>query len=182
MNDYYFFVALSHGNKTKTFDSLPYKDVCEPSNLPNVYKSAQNCLIVMQLCHDTKSNLQRKVIGENFAKYRCNKARVLSIIDKDTGNEVDSVKSNWDNSFIYEKNKIIHEPSYDMNHDVICTDGIHFFQQEKAALFFNKRPPPTNYTGSYNQWDDNGAAVLRSDYVNGIKNGIYELFYKWTHI
>lgn len=67
-----------------------------------VYKSAGEYIIELQI--DTtsiKSNLDKKIIDKNYAKYRCDEALVVKIYNKYTNDEIDIITSDFDDKFTY---------------------------------------------------------------------------------
>ncbi len=161
--------------------------------MPNriVYKSAglnDEYLIKMRIS-DTKTNMKRKVINKRYAKFRTNKAFVLSIVDKMTGEEKNTVSSAYDNNFKYTKNKWIHSEDYDESIDQVCTTGIHFFlDKERAFLYGMKTPsvnslitkilrPPYLVNNKYTIWDDDGAKSDEIPYKNNKIDGIVKDYY-----
>src|SRR5271169_748336 len=83
-----------------------------------VYKSADKYIITLKLEHSDadpcKTNENRKnIIDPLYAKYRCNRAFVVEIRNKFTNNLIDSIKSNYDDSFIYTQGKYITVDNYD---------------------------------------------------------------------
>lgn len=133
------------------------------------YKAAQNYIIELNIdTINSNNNLCRKVMDKNYAKYRCDRAFVCGIYHKFTDVEIDFIKSDYDDAFIYKKNEYINEEDYDPNIHSICTYGIHFYLSKEAAYFHNIDRHCTNYTDEYKQWYDNGLLCLKCNYTNGI--------------
>lgn len=136
------------------------------SNQNNIiYTSVNGYIIAMQLCADSMTNMDRKVVNKNFAKYRCDKARVLWIRNKNTNKEVNDTQ---DQMHKYVKNEIVVDPGY----NGIQFNGIQFFLEKRAAIFHDKLP--INYTGIYETWDDDGKLKKRCDYIHGKNHGVWE--------
>src|SRR5271154_5990956 len=118
------------------------------------YKSAGNYIIELEIPEDALTNLDRQsVVDKSHAKFRCDKAFVTKIQNKDNSNDlVNSIQSDYDKNFIYEMGKLIVDSNYDKNIDAICTDGIHFYLSEEAAFFHNN----SVIDGIGKKWYDNG--------------------------
>jgi hypothetical protein len=67
-------------------------------------------------------------------KCRCDKAKVLSIIDIDTNENVDSVINNNYVTCKYKVNETVYPDSFDKNRFNECSHGIHFFMNKECAL------------------------------------------------
>ena len=81
-----------------------------------VYKSAgklQDYLITLEIDpSDSNTNLSRKVDVPETAKYRCRRAFVKTIEHKATGQTVDSIRSNYSDTFTYTVGEWAEEPNY----------------------------------------------------------------------
>lgn len=102
-----------------------------------VYKIANGCMITLAIPPDAKTNESRPVKHKKTAKYRCNKALVLSILDLKNGKYHVSIPSSYSNNFIYEVGKIVEENDF-MENDDICTHGIHYYLTSLAAYIHHK--------------------------------------------
>ncbi len=105
-----------------------------------VYKSAGNYIITLCIPSTTtiKTTLLRNnVVNENYAKYRTNCANVLEIKEKDTGELIQSIASDYDPNFIYKINTFL-QSEYDDDIDNIHSTGIHFFKSYEAAFYYNR--------------------------------------------
>jgi len=92
------------------------------------YKTAGDCLVVLCIPKDAKTNVKRNnVTYMETAKFRCNKAKVLAIINWKTGKFKKKVKSNRSHKFRYKIGKTMVEPKYCINKNDVCAEGIHFF-------------------------------------------------------
>ena len=140
-----------------------------------IYKSAQNCVIEMEFIKNSQHNMDREnVVCKETAKFRCDKVRVISIVDKITGKEKSMVHSDYDKNIIYEKNSIVCV-EYDKYSKRICTKGIHFFLSYEPAFFYNLKL--SKYTGLYKQFYDNGQLYEEGIYINGKLDGLYKQWY-----
>jgi antitoxin component YwqK of YwqJK toxin-antitoxin module len=99
------------------------------------FKEARGKIITLLIHRNAITNLTRKnVVDKQYAKFRTNTAKVISIRDPHTLKECDYVSSNRDNYFYYVKGKTITEGNYDMENENVCTRGIHFYLSYGAAL------------------------------------------------
>jgi len=137
-----------------------------------VYKSAgknNEYLITLELNPDKQNNLKRpSVVDPNYAKFRCDSARVVSITNKETGKLVDRAPSNWNPEFIYETGAFVYS-EYDTNINAVCGKGIHFYLTEKAAFANGYQPS----TGPVEIWHDNGIIRLQAQKIDGKLEGPY---------
>jgi len=116
-----------------------------------------------------ENNEQRKgAIVKETAKYRCSKAKVLSITDI-KGKSYEKGYSIYDSNFLYEVGKVI-QTKYDPDIEEVCSEGIHYFKIKKCALTYETMVPG-DFTGKWELWYDNG--LLRSETY--FKNGIYDI-------
>ena len=68
-------------------------------------------------------------------KCRCDKAKVLSITEKNgMKTTLKQIRSNYSSDFIYKLDEIVEEPSYDTNRFNECASGIHFFITREEAV------------------------------------------------
>ena len=97
------------------------------------FKKVRNNLIVeLEITEDA---LRSSATGR---KYRCSKAKVLSITNIDgTDSDVDSARSLWDPDFVYTVGETIEVPNFDTNRWNECAPGIHFFITRQEAVDFN---------------------------------------------
>ena len=131
-----------------------------------VYKSAGQCIVELELLPDSLTNLKRgNVIDSNHAKFRCNKALVMGIYDKFTEEKVEVVGSDYDRSFKYEVKRIMEEPEYDNNVDIVCSKGIHFYLTKETAFFHGF--DTSKYSGRYKSWHENGNLSEVCTYLDG---------------
>ena len=93
------------------------------------YKKAQGKIVKLEICEDALRS------SATSRKCRCSKAKVLSIENKDgTPCELNTVKSDHDNTFVYTVGEIVEEPNFCTNRWQECAPGIHFFITRKEAV------------------------------------------------
>ncbi len=102
------------------------------------------CLVILQknnnkthfLCNESRSNIKNRF----FAKFRCNGAKVVLIIDITTEVPIKSIVHEgpiFNVKTIYECGQFVFPNYFDGNVDIVCTFGIHYFLSAKAALSYD---------------------------------------------
>lgn len=116
----------------KTPEVAPLRDILLPK--PTLgYKTAQGCLVVLEIPASARTNLGRQTATRypKTAKFRCDRATVLAIRRWGTGEYLKSIASNWtegeDKLFVYRLGQYVTEPEFDMDLELVCAKGIHFF-------------------------------------------------------
>jgi len=164
-----------------------------------VYKSAGNNIITLELPSNSKNNVERScVFDKNHAKFRCSRALVVSINDKDTGDFLIQVQSDYNNFFIYRQGEFVTVDNYDESINTICARGIHFYLSYDSAYYHNKEIKPglnkewddngtpireynikeNQYHGCVKMWHSNGFLRKNSFYANDKRHGLFEWFTK----
>lgn len=93
------------------------------------YKKASGYIVELEIPEDAKR------LSATTRKCRCNKAKVLRILNYDrTVANVTSVKSNYDNTFIYRVGKIVSVDNFNEDRWNECSTGIHFFINFQEAV------------------------------------------------
>jgi hypothetical protein len=73
-----------------------------------VYKACQNSIVTLELLPDSKTNESRNgVVDSNYAKFRCDKARVVDIVNFYNGITLDRDTSFHRPNFVYRKGDIV---------------------------------------------------------------------------
>jgi len=139
------------------------------------YKACRNSIIILELLNDTITNEKRKdVINDKYAKFRCDKAKVIDITNVKTGELMEGDVSIYDSEFVYSFGEII-ETVFDENLDEVCTNGIHYFKTKEAALSWFYNQDDKNFPdGKWIRWNENGEKHCEGTYKNGKHDG------KWT--
>ena len=94
------------------------------------YKKANGCLIKLLILEDSKRSSATTI------KCRCDKAKVLDIINIKTGEKINSVASGYDEDFIYTVGEIVRVNNFDNDRWNEYTTGIHFFMNKENAINF----------------------------------------------
>ena len=92
------------------------------------YKKANGCIVELLILEDAKR------CSATTMKCRTNKAKVLDIENIKTGEKVNSVCSNFDNTFIYKVGEIVSVDNFDDDRWNECSAGIHFFVNKERAI------------------------------------------------
>lgn len=138
-------------------------------NILRAYKSAYDYIIELEIdMIKSKNNLSRNVFDIYHAKFRCDKAYVVRICNKYTGEEIDSITSKFDSKFIYKEGNYIQALDYNENVNAICTTGIHFYCSKEAA-YYHDFEVHDHFTGVYKNWDDDGKLLNKTYYINGTR-------------
>lgn len=99
-----------------------------------IYKACINSIVTMRLLPDSITNEERAgVTNPNFAKFRTNKVKVVSIIDPNTMERKNKARSLCDSTFTYmvDSTIVVH---FNIDIDKVCSSGIHYFKTREAAL------------------------------------------------
>ena len=123
------------------------------------FTNNRTVLIKLSIPHDALTNKDRDtIIDPKYAKYRCNRAYVVYIIDM-YENEYDKAISFYSkNKLLYEKNKIVLS---NFDKDIIQenSNGIHYFTDKELALNYN-------IPILYQEWKDEND-IYKDYYGNG---------------
>ena len=157
------------------------------------YKVAQTTdekrvIITLDIPEDTYTNMNRTdIVNKDTAKYRANKATVLSIEDEN-GNMYETATSciHTDKQLTYKVGETVVVEDYDTNIENVCSSGIHYFLNKRVAELYNL---PKIENGLYQVWYDNGQKLMECTYINGKLEGLYQRWHnngqKWvecTHV
>ena len=93
------------------------------------YKKASDYIVELEIPEDAKR------LSATTRKCRCNKAKVLRILNFDrTVADVTEVKSSYDSEFIYKVGKVVSVDNFDEDRWNECSTGIHFFINFQEAV------------------------------------------------
>ena len=92
------------------------------------YKKADNCIVELLILEDSKRSSATSV------KCRCDKAKVLHIINIETDSYIEEVRSDYDENFVYRVGEIVSVNDYDNDRWNECSTGIHFFVSKQDAI------------------------------------------------
>lgn len=155
----------------------------------NAYKSGITSnnirvLITLFIPVRAKTNMTRKnVINKLFAKYRCDLAKVLSIIDENNIAYTSSISAFYFEPIIYRVGETI-KSEFDENINIVTGKGIHFFIDKLMALNYNKPILEQKwplYKNLYQDFYSNGCLKHRIKYTlenNDIYHKYIEVWYE----
>ena len=114
-------------NGAKNVPFIPY--ACPESGSFIAYKKAREYIVELKILDDAKR------LSATSRKCRCNKAKVLRILNFDrTTADITEVKSNYDSKFIYKVGDIVSVDNFDEDRWNECSTGIHFFINFQEAV------------------------------------------------
>jgi len=143
-----------------------------------VYKAGISSIITLELLPDSKTNEARNGVYDlNFAKFRTNKAKVISIVDPKTTENRKWDYSEYDRCFKYNVDQIVEVADYDNNINEICAPGIHYFKTREAAVSYYWASVISVPDGTYTFYHDNGRVKLVKSIKSGFREGKYEIWY-----
>ena len=107
-----------------------------PSSCPDFgmfigYKKASGYIVELEIPEDAKR------LSATTRKCRCNKAKVLRILNTDrTIADITEVKSSYDSKFIYKVGEVVSVDNFDEDRWNECSTGIHFFINFQEAVSY----------------------------------------------
>ena len=111
----------------KNVPFIPY--ACPDFGMFIGYKKASGYIVEIEIQEDAKR------LSATSRKCRCNKAKVLRILNFDrTVADITEVKSSYDSNFIYKVGNIVSVDNFDEDRWNECSTGIHFFINFKEAV------------------------------------------------
>ena len=140
-------------------------------------------IITLDIPDDACTNMNRTdIVNKDTAKYRTNKATVLSIEDEN-GNMYETATSSiyTNKPLTYKVGETLVVDDYDTNIETVCSSGIHYFLNKRVAELYNL---PKIENGLYQQWHTNGQKRVECTYVNDKPEGLYRSWHyngqKWV--
>ncbi len=132
------------------------------------YKACLESIVTLELLKDTMTNEKRKdVVNDKYAKFRCNMAKVISIVNVETGKNMKKDKSIRIGSFTYVLGEIV-KTDFNANLNFVCAGGIHYFKTEEAALSWFYRQNENFPDGKcIIEWSENGQKECEGTYKDG---------------
>lgn len=146
-----------------------------------VYISCKDYIIILQKLDDTITNEDRKkIIDKNYAKFRCNKLKVISIEHKITNEKINEIENMaYDlNKLKYKVGTIINIPSFSSRKNgYIYNNGIYYYLSKEPSYYWQLIEYIDKYSGDYKEWHDNGRIKKICSYIDGIISGNYSEWY-----
>ena len=113
--------------EAKNVPFIPYS--CPDFGMFIGYKKARGYIVELEIPEDAKR------LSATSRKCRCNKAKVLRILNFDkTVADVTEVRSNHDYNFIYRVGEVVTVDNFDEDRWNECSTGIHFFINFQEAV------------------------------------------------
>jgi len=142
------------------------------------YKACRNSIVTLELLDNTKTNENRKdVVDDRYAKFRCDRAIVIDIINVKTGKTMKADVSIYDDSFYYILDGVV-KTRFNENNKV-CDEGIHYFKnREAAASWYMMINRDWIDDGKIIAWHGNGQKKHEGTYKNGVEHGKWIWWYK----
>ena len=134
------------------------------------YKACRKSIVTLELLDDSINNEKRNgVVDDKYSKFRCDKAKVISITEVKTGEKMEKDVSIFHHKFEYRVGKIV-KTDFDEDINKVCARGIHYFKTEEAALswFYREYSCPD---GKHMRWHENGWKQSEETFKNGEMDG-----------
>jgi antitoxin component YwqK of YwqJK toxin-antitoxin module len=141
-------------------------------------------IIILQKLPSTRTNAGRSNIkNQKYAKHRANVLKVLKIININDERTIDKLdhtikmRSKQDYKMItkqitYIVGENVVPDSFDEDSNVVCTNGIHYFESIDRAFLYRDGGIPCDYTGTWITWQDNGLKRTKFTYNHGNQKGM----------
>ena len=135
------------------------------------YKACRKSIVTLELLDNSVTNEKRDgIIDKIYAKFRCNKAKVISIINVKTQEKMEMDRSIYPSVFVYTLGEI-RKTYFDENLDTVCTRGIHYFKTFEAALSWFYRQNNNFPDGKWIAWHENGQKKHEETYKDHLHDG-----------
>ncbi len=140
------------------------------------YKGKEKYIVTLEIpLENNQHNINRPdIVDSNYAKMRCEKARVLCIEKLLSGQIVSDntvVYSDYDSEFKYIKGDVLSVSNFDSDITKVCAPGIHFYLTKEATFYHENCMQVGNWT--FKDIDENGRLLESCDYFSNIKHGNY---------
>lgn len=116
--------------KLFTADNIPFFPcACPDFGMFIGYKTAHEYIVELEIPEDAKR------VSATTRRCRCNKAKVLRILNQDrTVADITEVRSDYDSSFVYKVGEIVSVDNFNEDRWDECSTGIHFFINFQEAV------------------------------------------------
>lgn len=139
------------------------------------YKVAKNgdtrVIVTLEIPEDALTNMGRSsIVVMETAKYRTNKAKVLSVEDASGISYESAHSSSYEKkSLTYKVGETVEEPSYDPDPEQVYAEGIHYFLSLSVTAHYDLE---TVENGLLEQWHDNGHKASEFLFVDRKLHGL----------
>ena len=122
--------ANLNGANLNGADNVPYIPMACPSDGAFIgWKKIYGCLIKLEIPEDAKRS------SSTTRKCRCDKAKVLEIIDINTKKQITEVINDaFNHKTTYKVGEMVYPDKFDENRWNECSNGIHFFINKQDAI------------------------------------------------
>ena len=132
-------------------------------------------VITLEIPEDAITNVKRSnIVNAETAKYRTMKAKVIKIEDSDGKTYNEAVSFNYKNSIKYILDEELVSHDFDMNLEITCSTGIHFFLSKQMAETYGL---VSIENGILTAWHNNGVKESEITFVNNNVQG--SISYQW---
>ena len=143
------------------------------------YKACRNSIVTLELLGNTTTNENRDgVVNDKYAKFRCDKAKVILIVNVKTEETIKKDVSIRNPNFHYRVGEIV-KTDFTTNLNAVCTKGIHYFKTKEAAFSWfyrqNDENPPD---GKITSWHESGQKSSEGTYKCGKFDGKWIVWYE----
>jgi len=135
------------------------------------YKACRKSIVTLELLDDSKTNEKRLVVDKNYAKFRCDKAKVVNIVNVKTGEKMVEDVSIHNSSFEYTLGEIVMPDYFNTDINKVCARGIHYFKTKEAALSWFYKQDNGFPDGKWTGFHDNGRKYYEGTFKNAKKDG-----------
>jgi antitoxin component YwqK of YwqJK toxin-antitoxin module len=164
-------------------------DELEVVKIININKPSRTKKYVVNITKtsNAKANMRANVRANTRANTRANVRANARADMRDNAradmrdNARDNVKDNTSDDCIdniktkYVVGEIIKSDKYDDNIENVCSPGIHYFKSPIAAYYY--RDVPSDFTGRWYKFYDNGCLKVECDFVKGQKSGNFIMYF-----
>ena len=155
------------------------------------YKSCNEYITTLEILGNN-NEYREGIVDRHYAKFKTDSCKVLSIVHKETEEEISEIINKCDNILYKIGETII---VHDYNSDINKVNEIQYFLSKKAAYYYNYNNGKTVYSWysngqlyyesiyeknchSYKEWHINGKMSCHYNYENDKRHGIFK---KWDN-
>jgi len=141
------------------------------------YKACKNSIVTLELLNSSVTNEKRDVVDADHAKFRCDKAKVIDIVNVKTGERMKEDVSIYSSGFHYRMGEIVKPDHFSVLLNIVCAEGIHYFKTKETAIsWYYRQNTDTIPDGKYLEWYDNGNKKSEKTIKN---KKVYGKFTEW---
>ncbi len=134
------------------------------------YKACRKSIVTLELLDDSINNEKRLVVDDKYAKFRCDRAKVVNIVNVKTDEKMEKDISIFSGNFVYTLGREVSVFYFNENINEVCARGIHYFKTKDAALSWFYTQKNQNFPdGKWIKYHENGRKRLEGTYKDGKK-------------